>query len=810
MKRPSSILALIILISYNNTFAETITVSGDVSGTWSADTVLVVGEVRVPQEQTLVIEPGVKVLFQGLYKLIVDTMATLQAVGTEQDSIKFDVTPPGFLWHGIRFYSSSQNSILEYCLLQKGHSWDTGHDNSLGGAIFCSNAPLVLHNCIIENCAAATGGGIACINNSSLEVIDCVIRQNISHCGSGIMCYESNATIKMNQIVENAGSDWGDGIGIYCKHSNAIILENLIADNIALTSFGNEGGGIYCMGGEILIKNNIISDNYSSQGAGIYCKYSDNTRIIGNTIRSNEQGSGVFIEDSGVFLFGNLITENEGSEGGGIYLSSDPGCYGFINKNIISGNTAVQIGGIKLDYFTGDVSKNIIYQNSANSTCGGMWIGQYSDGTICHENIIAFNHANGSSGGLHCFAWTPTISENIIIGNTASYTGGGIYCHGHSYPTVMFNGVFENYVQGGTSLGAAGGIYFGPDSHPSLSNNTICFNIGDTLGTGIYCNEASPTLTNAILWQNESEQILTSISANPEVTYSTIQDTLWPGIGNINEDPLFVNPDLNDYRLQWGSPCIDTGDPSPQYNDPDSTRADMGAFYFDQSVPVRILLSPHEIPYLIEPEGGTMDYTIQGTNIFQSSHDVTIWCDVELPDSTIYGPVLGPVTITIEPGQTVERIRTQTVPAAAPMGVYHYNAYAVVDQDTSKDSFMFGKLGTVTGGSDGWGNAGDPLITIGGGSTPALQETHVIAENYPNPFNATTVISFSLPVASMVKLEVFDISGSRVGVGLVPTRQYPSGTHQITFDGTNLSSGVYLYQLEAGDFSAMGKMVLMK
>ncbi|TKJ37905.1 hypothetical protein CEE37_13145 [candidate division LCP-89 bacterium B3_LCP] len=164
---------------------------------------------------------------------------------------------------------------------------------------------------------------------------------------------------------------------------------------------------------------------------------------------------------------------------------------------------------------------------------------------------------------------------------------------------------------------------------------------------------------------------------------------------------------------------------------------------------------------------------------------------------------------------------TQTIPAAAPMGVYHYNAYAVVDQDTSKDSFMFGKLGTVPGGSDGWGNAGDPLITIGGGDTPALQETHVVVENYPNPFNPTTVISFSLPVASMVKLEVFDINGRNVGFGESDLRgHYPPGTHQITFDGSGLASGIYIYRLETSGSEAplgqatttmkTGKMVLMK
>ena len=50
------------------------------------------------------------------------------------------------------------------------------------------------------------------------------------------------------------------------------------------------------------------------------------------------------------------------------------------------------------------------------------------------------------------------------------------------------------------------------------------------------------------------------------------------GVGAISANPLFVDEAVGDYHLQLGSPCIDTGDPNPQYNDPDGTRNDMGAY----------------------------------------------------------------------------------------------------------------------------------------------------------------------------------------------------------------------------------------
>ncbi len=100
-------------------------------------------------------------------------------------------------------------------------------------------------------------------------------------------------------------------------------------------------------------------------------------------------------------------------------------------------------------------------------------------------------------------------------------------------------------------------------------------------------------------------------------------------------------------------------------------------------------------------------------------------------------------------------------------------------------------------------------------SLSLIPEQYTLYQNYPNPFNHTTTIRFGLPVASLVDLEIFDIHGRRVGVacpfgGLAPTRQYPPGHHQFTFDGSNLPSGIYIYRLTAGNFTASTKMALLK
>lgn len=89
---------------------------------------------------------------------------------------------------------------------------------------------------------------------------------------------------------------------------------------------------------------------------------------------------------------------------------------------------------------------------------------------------------------------------------------------------------------------------------------------------------------------------------------------------------------------------------------------------------------------------------------------------------------------------------------------------------------------------------------------PRTAELH---QNYPNPFNPATVISYQLPENRNVTLEVFDVTGRRVAV-LIDDEFRSSGTHRVPFQASSLSSGVYFYQLKAGDQTLTQKMTLIK
>ena len=85
---------------------------------------------------------------------------------------------------------------------------------------------------------------------------------------------------------------------------------------------------------------------------------------------------------------------------------------------------------------------------------------------------------------------------------------------------------------------------------------------------------------------------------------------------------------------------------------------------------------------------------------------------------------------------------------------------------------------------------------------------YALYQNYPNPFNPETQIAFDLIESHFVTLKVMNLLGQEVAT--VASGEFDAGRHVVNFNGSNLTSGVYLYTLTAGDFSAARKLVLLK
>ncbi|MBC8234472.1 right-handed parallel beta-helix repeat-containing protein [bacterium] len=314
-----------------------------------------------------------------------------------------------------------------------------------------------------------------------------------------------------------------DGGGIYCEDSSPTIIGCIIIDN---TANSDGGGGMYFSSSDPIITNCTIADNTADFGGGIACEDSSSPKIENCT-----------------------ITGNTADFGGGIYCpSSSP----TITNCTITYNEAIDSGG-------------------------GINCSSASTSTI-KSCTITGNTATGAGGGIHCYSSSPTISNCVISSNGAGTRGGGIACRSGSSPKI------ENCIISSNTANKGGGIARrGGASSPTITNCTIADNEAGDSGGGIHCQgSGSLTVTNCILYFDSPEEIGLIDSDDPDVTHSDVQGG-WPGEGNIDCDPQFVD----DYHLGNCSCCIGAGimtedvplydfegDPRPN---PDGSNPDIGA-----------------------------------------------------------------------------------------------------------------------------------------------------------------------------------------------------------------------------------------
>ena len=185
-------------------------------------------------------------------------------------------------------------------------------------------------------------------------------------------------------------------------------------------------------------------------------------------------------------------------------------------------------------------------------------------------------------GGIFIETSSPTITNCMILENSAT-EGGGIFILNYSNPTI------SSCTIAGNSAQDEGGAVKSQDSDPMITNCTIVDNFAGA-GGGVCVIEflpptgADPTITNTIIWGNADLQIR-AYSEFPVLTYSDIQRPggVYDGEGNINADPLFVDPENGDYHITAMSPCIDAGIDAGVYTDvdgevrPQGCGVDMGA-----------------------------------------------------------------------------------------------------------------------------------------------------------------------------------------------------------------------------------------
>jgi hypothetical protein len=200
---------------------------------------------------------------------------------------------------------------------------------------------------------------------------------------------------------------------------------------------------------------------------------------------------------------------------------------------------------------------------------GGILI-QYLSPRIKH-NIIKENHITDTQGvistgggGIRCGDGNPNIQNNVITANSALY-GGGIVLN-YTGATVKNNIIVLN--SAGGAYGGGGGLWLlSNGTHPkTIENNTIAYNHpgGFASGGGLRLWLANVTVRNNIIWGNEAGQIYRT-GGVVEVIYCDVQGG-YAGEGNVDTDPFF---EPQNFFLADSSPCVDAGDTSTIYNDPE-------------------------------------------------------------------------------------------------------------------------------------------------------------------------------------------------------------------------------------------------
>jgi len=386
-------------------FADTHIAGGNVSGIWETvnSPYIIDGEIDIPVDSTLIIEPGVSIIFSGHYSFYVH--GRLLAIGTINDTISFtmndttgfsnpDTTAGG--WHGLRFIdtevNSQDSSKIIYCKLEYGKAVEV---DRTGGAISCSfSSDILIQNCLIRrNFADSNGGGIYC-HYSSPAIYSTTVSSNISsYNGGGIYFSKSYPSLKHISIVNNY-SDYHGG-GMFCDESDIEMTDILLKGNHA----NLHGGGIYLYESFANLQDAVISENYAGDdGGGIFC-YNSSPSLYRAEICQNiaDCGGGIYCSDTSSPLFDNVtISENYANYGGGIscWLDSSP----TLNNSIMWNNQVEEF--------------YLVYGSTITITYSDIMGGWTGEGNIDEDPLFE----DPSNGDFHLTENSPCIDA----GNSAS------------------------------------------------------------------------------------------------------------------------------------------------------------------------------------------------------------------------------------------------------------------------------------------------------------------------------------------------------------------------------------------------------
>jgi parallel beta-helix repeat protein len=459
-------------------------------------------------------------------------------------------------------------------------------------------------------------------------------------------------------------------------------------------------------------------------------------RIRNNKISQCDVG---IIQDANTEISNNIIENNPTG------ISSGFGDKSFVINNTFSNNQ----WAISLWVSAGPtIIKNIIFNTITYAIQG-----DFTDSMFIENNLVVVDEHEGVSLDNYSGKFqTAPIRNNTLIGDSVPFTG--------YYPYVVRIGAFSNEIKNNIISGGFYGIaaysYDGYDCNPQASYND--------------------------LFKNQQNYY--------EYGGASIDTSLG---GNIYLDPMFVGGD--DYHLQYGSPCIDAGDPN--IKDPDSSRSDIGCYggIWGETYPYQDY--PPKAPDSLSA-------------ISESTVTILSWkpnTESDLSHYLVYRDTLtGFIPDTFKIVGEIPKDSSVFRDYDFVLGRTYYYRLSAWD---------------LTGHESEYSDELQVLATEVGESTEEENRPPVfqLSQNYPNPFNSSTVIWYRLPDVGYqpaeVEITIYNLLG-KVVRALVKTRQYP-GEHKVLWEGRDdsgkeVASGIYFYRMKVSGLELVKpkKMVLLR
>ena len=748
---------------------------------------------------------------------------------------------------------NSSSPSINYCTISGNY---TSND---GGGIRCyNNSNPTIQNCTITgNTAHVKGGGIHC-SGSSPMIIECFISDNIAEIdpGGGIACHNYSSPIieKCNIIGNIAEIDFGGGIYIGGT-SNPSINHSTISEN----STASDGGGIYIESCHSTIENCTISGNSATiNGGGILCKDIDNNFIVVNSILEGNIGYGGIYFDGQGSSDASITYSDFYNNQGGDFTGDVPAGLGTLTTTNANGDSCDVYYNIFEDPLFVDAGNGDYHlQSTTGSYHAGQWLADpvhspcidagHPDSSCANEpepngelvNMGAYGNTEEAS-----LSYTPLLSEHVFAAGW----------HLMSIPLLteysLIDSLFGDNISGTYFVFdyAPNNGYFLIDSVEhgkgywlALEDTSTVDIEGDAEGDSTVVDLCQGwNLVGAAQNSDYPRDSLNFTDGDLYLTFSQAVDSAWIAASFYRFDNETGSYALEDTLEDWGGYWMNALEDYLQMITYPLSGGDDGFVVMkDKFKEIREDHDFNDWSVTIALRQGGISSDIAGFGVNEDATDgYDPWFDFPLPPTPPSGSYVRAVfehpewsapvgnmfctdirslpanesrylwTFRVEASDTgLITVSFKGISEHLPAGYTAIASHGDKSTDLLKRrsiTFNYTSPYEVTVTITGINIAGEGVDGLFG-----MPAEYSVAGIYPNPFNPVTTIRIGLPKASALEVYAYNILGRRVW--RLADGWYQPGWHNIAFDASHLSSGIYFIKVEApGELNEIRKVVLIR